>query len=269
MITTVAMIITGIFTGIVTGLTGASGVMVVIPLITILFGFPVHAAIGTSLVADVIAAIPIAYTYHKHNHTDIKAGIWIALGAVVGAQIGAIKAVGVPGGWLAMSLAIFMILLGIKMWVKGAKHQASQKKFELPLILQTVPGHMMTMTLIGFIVGLFTGFFGAGGGILIFLVLYFILRLPLKTAIGTSTLMMIITALSGSAGYLANGNIDLKAGIIIGCAAAVGGMFSAHLANHISDDRLAKAVGAIFVVLALVMIGIKVLGINIDGALIG
>jgi len=76
----VAMILIGVFTGIVTGLTGASGVMVVVPLTTVLLGFPIHEAIGTSLMVNVVSSLAITYIYYKNGNVDLRSGIWIAIG---------------------------------------------------------------------------------------------------------------------------------------------------------------------------------------------
>jgi len=76
----------------VVGLTGASGVVVVVPLLTVLMGFSMHAAIGTSLFVDVITPLFVAWSYYKNGNVDIKSGLWLALGAIVGAQVGSLFA---------------------------------------------------------------------------------------------------------------------------------------------------------------------------------
>jgi len=55
----ITLILIGIFTGVVTGLTGASGVMIVVSLVNILLQFPIHESIGTSLMVDIMASLAI------------------------------------------------------------------------------------------------------------------------------------------------------------------------------------------------------------------
>jgi len=67
----ITMVLIGVFTGIVTGLTGVSGVMVVVPLINLLLNFSVHKSIGTSLMVDVIAP-PTHFSYVRKKYIRIK-----------------------------------------------------------------------------------------------------------------------------------------------------------------------------------------------------
>lgn len=81
--------VTGIITGGMTSLIGASGVMITVPILTMLFKTSVHTAIGSSLFVDVIAFLTVSYSYYKNENIDLKSGIWITLASIIGAQIGA------------------------------------------------------------------------------------------------------------------------------------------------------------------------------------
>jgi len=113
------MILIGIFTGIVTGLTGASGVMTIVPLVNMLLNFSIHESIGTSLMVDIIAPLAISYTYYKHGNVDIKSGIWIAIGSIFGAQLGATFAAGIPEVGLGGAFGVFMAIMGVVIWKMG------------------------------------------------------------------------------------------------------------------------------------------------------
>jgi len=73
-------ILIGLFTGAITGVTGASGVLIVVPILTTLFDMPLQVVLGTSLLVDVIATILISYTYARNKNVDIKKvfGFWLA-----------------------------------------------------------------------------------------------------------------------------------------------------------------------------------------------
>jgi len=92
----ISMLLIGLITGISTGLTGASGVTIVVPLLTLFLSFSVHSAIGTSLVVDVVASLVVVYTYFRHGNIELQSGIWVLVGSVTGAQIGAIIASNLP-----------------------------------------------------------------------------------------------------------------------------------------------------------------------------
>ena len=85
-------ILIGLGTGLVVGITGASGVLLVVPLLTILMGTSMHTAVGTSLFVDVITPLFVAYSYYRRGNVNLKAALWLAVGAIVGAQAGALFA---------------------------------------------------------------------------------------------------------------------------------------------------------------------------------
>ncbi len=253
----ITMVLIGIFAGIVTGLTGASGVMVVVPLVNLLLNFPVHEAIGTSLMVDIIASLAASYTYYKHHNVDLKSGIWIAIGSILGAQLGTIFAAKMPEFGLGGAFGIFLILMGAVIWKKGLDRESIAKRFGKVVKFKTKTQRILTALILGFIVGIMTGIFGAGGGAMIFLILVFVLNFPLHLAVGTSTLIMAITATSGVVGYALHGSINPLAGLIIGFSAACGSIGSARFASRVNEESLAKAIGIIFILLGVIMIVIR------------
>ena len=64
-------ILIGLATGLVVGITGASGVLLVVPLLTMLLKFSMHTAVGTSLFVDVITPLVVAFTYYRHGNVKI------------------------------------------------------------------------------------------------------------------------------------------------------------------------------------------------------
>jgi len=247
------MILIGIFTGIVTGLTGASGVMVVVPLLNILLSFSIHEAIGTSLMVDIIALLAISYVYFKHGNIDIKSGIWIAIGSIIGAQLGANFAVGLPEVGLGGTFGIFMAVMGLFIWRKGLNHESLSKVMKKVAKFETQTQRIVTALILGFLVGIMTGVLGAGGGGMILLILIFVLDFPIHLAIGTSAIIMAITACSGTIGYALHGNTKPIAGLILGVSAAGSGMVSAKFANKANEQTLGKIVGVMFLILGVVM----------------
>jgi len=251
--TIVFMLLIGLLTGISTGLTGASGVSIVVPLLTLFLGFTVHAAIGTSLVVDVVASLAVMVTYYRHGNIEIRSGVWVLIGSVAGAQIGALIAAGLPDSGLGIGFGLGMIVMGVVIWLRSRKTNNEAKPASDELA--TKPGRIQIVKalLVGVGIGLLTGIMGAGGGMMILFALIFILKFPLHKAIGTSTLIMAITALSGAVGYAIHGEIDILGGIMIGIGAVFGGFVSAKLANSFSEKKLAKVAGSLFVFLGIIM----------------
>ncbi len=250
-------IILGLFVGLMTGLTGASGVLVLVPILSTFSNLPLPVILGTSLFIDVIASIPVSYTYAKAKNLDIKGTGWIIAGALLGAQIGSYFVVSVSKILIMVVLALGMIYFGIKMWQSGFSKEM-EFSIKLPEKLSKYLRTQVGMILSGLVIGLTTGLFGAGGGLTIFVILYSFLNFPLKKAIGTSSFVMLITALSGVIGYWGNGSLHIYLGLILGISAAVGGTFSSIVANQMPEKKLSRFIGIFFVSLAIIMIALKV-----------
>ena len=88
---------------------------------------------------------------------------------------------------------------------------------------------------------------------MILLALIVIMSYPLHKAIGTSTLIMAMTALSSTIGYAYQGNIDLLLGCFLSVGAVIGGILGARYANSVNDKVLQKMVGVCFMCLGAVM----------------
>ena len=251
--TIVIMLLIGLLTGVSTGLTGASGVSIVVPLLTLFLGFSIHAAIGTSLVVDVVASLAVMYTYYRHGNIEIRSGVWVLLGSVAGAQIGALIAAKLPDSGLGIGFGLGMIVMGIIIWLRSRKTTKETTSTSDEPIAKPGLTQIIEALLVGVGIGLLTGIMGAGGGMMILFALIFILKFPLHKAIGTSTLIMAITALSGAVGYAIHGEIDVLGGIVIGVGAVIGGLASAKLANSFSEKKLAQVAGGLFVILGIIM----------------
>lgn len=251
-------IIIGIIVGGITGLTGASGVLVLIPIFTTFFNIPLPVVLGTSLLVDVIASASVSFSYYRAKNINIKAILWIVVGALIGAQIGSYFVVSISKIFIMIILALCMVLFGYKMFKSG---KSSNQNSDL-VVPEHISKHLRNpigMSLMGLIIGVITGIFGAGGGLSVFIILYSILRFDIKSAIGTSSFVMLLTAISGVVGYTQNGNIDIQLGIIIGISAAVGGAMTSVFANKVPEKILARIIGAFFVFFAFIMLLLKVI----------
>jgi len=250
-------ILIGLLSGVVSGMTGASGVMILIPVLTSFFGFSLFQAVGTSLMADIISSPVIAYTYYKNNNLNIAAAIWLIIGAVIGAQVGVEGTNMFPDAWVLITFSVGVCGLGIKFLYSKDLQSFRHNKQIADSWSQHTSQRIVAGLVLGFLSGVITGIFGSGGGILYFLILHFVLRLDLKTSIGTAAFVMIAGSLSAAWGHWQMGNLNLETGMILGIAAAVGGMFAGHIATRTSDEMLARVVGIIFILLGIMMIAVR------------
>lgn len=251
-------ILIGLGTGLVVGITGASGVLLVVPLLTIIMGMPMQIAIGTSLFVDVITSVIVMISYYRHGSVNLRAALWLAVGAILGAQAGAHFSnllIASDGKILNIGFLIFLFAMAISMWLKKTDKPANEEK---PHRLAVMNWRNRLITFgIGLVLGINSGLFGAGGGMAFFLVLLLILKYPTKLAIGTSTTIMALTAISGTAAYAIHGSVDYSVGVIIAIAASAAGLASARLAHKIPEKVLNRMVGAVFVAIGILMIVLK------------
>jgi len=263
---TVFVLLIGGAAGVVTGLIGASGVMIVVPALVVL-GYSVPDAIGASLFINTVAALIVAWTYYQNENLNFKQGIWIAAGTVVGAQIGSFIAPSVPDVGLSSAFSIFLFISAVTFWGRGIKTPKANKMLaaddednttQPSLILRLLRSNVIISgLLLGFLVGILTGLIGAGGGVMILLILVFIMQYSMHEGIGTSTLIMAFSAASGTIGHALTSNLPLQAAIIGSIGTIIGGRLAARFANTINEKVLSMVVGGVFAVLGVVMLMTK------------
>ena len=247
----------GVLAGTVTGLAGASGVIVVVPLLSILLDFSVHQSIGTSLLVDVIASSGALIIYRRYGNVELM-GVWMALSSVLGAQLGAMFSAYTPEWGLGWGFGIFLLLTGLAMCRGKGNIEAILTK--LPKINYGEANKSLRILIVGIaglIIGVIAGIFGAGGGIMFLITLIIVFNLPLHKAIGTSTLIMLVTAFSGAVGYALHGYLRPTYGIIAGIGAIIGSTLTAKIANRTEERKLARVVGALFIALGIMMLLLK------------
>ena len=245
----------GLATGLVVGITGASGVLLVVPLLTILLQFSMHTAVGTSLFVDMITPLFVAISYYRHGNVNLKAALWLAVGAILGAQAGALVANKfVPSELMNKGFILFLLAMAVSMWVKSYRPRKENTRVRFSEMNNR--NRLITFG-IGLLLGVNSGLFGAGGGLMFLLVLLIILKYPTRVAIGTSSLIMAMTSASGTIGYAMQGTVDYKTGAIIAVAAIISGILGARLANKVDEKILNRIVGTMFAVIGILMYFLK------------
>ncbi|HOY90554.1 MAG TPA: sulfite exporter TauE/SafE family protein [Bacteroidales bacterium] len=258
----VIILLVGFIAGIVTGLIGASGVMIVVPALVAL-GYDTPDAIGASLFINIIAALVAALAYYKNKNINLKQGLWITIGSVIGAQLGSYLTKFIPEIGLGKAFSVFLLLSAFMFIYRGIKDIKYDKKFidknkeeyKNNYLLKIFRSNVIVSGLIlGFIIGIICGVLGAGGGVMILLILVFVMQYPLHIGIGTSNLIMAFTAGSGAIGHAFTSNLPMKPSIIGSIGTVFGCVLAAKFANKINEKVLSIIVGIIFTILSIVML---------------
>lgn len=250
----IVCIIAGLGAGIGTGFAGLSAAAVISPMLITFLGFEPYEAVGIALASDVLASAVSAYTYGKNKNLDVKNGLVMLVTVLLFTLFGSFIASKVPGTAMG-NMSVFMtFLLGIKFIVKPVmttKDVQANKSAKQKFIQSLLSG-----TVIGFI----CGFIGAGGGMMMLLILTSVLGYELKTAVGTSVFIMSFTAFTGAASHFAIGGLpDPAAFVICVVATLAGAQVAARIANKADAKTLNRMTGIVLAVLGAVMIVVKML----------
>lgn len=142
--------------------------------------------------------------------------------------------------------AILMLMASIAM-IKGRKEDIPEEK-------KSFFGNTTKLLFYGVMVGLATGFLGAGGGFLIIPALVIIMKMPMKKAVGTSLLIIALNSLIGFTGDLGHVKIDWQFLMIISAIAITGIFFGGFLAKKIEADKLKKGFGWFVLIMGIYII---------------
>lgn len=185
----------GMGAGLGTGFAGMSAAAVISPMLITFLHMDPYMAVGIALSSDVLASAVSAYTYHKNKNLDIRNGLIMMVSVLLFTVVGSWVASKVPSATMGGFSVFMTFLLGIKfivrpvMTTKEAMQGVSAKKRAIQSIV------------CGVIIGFICGFIGAGGGMMMLLILTSVLGYELKTAVGTSVFIMAFTALTGAASH--------------------------------------------------------------------
>lgn len=238
----------GMGAGLGTGFAGMSAAAVITPMLVTFLKLDPYMAVGIALSSDVLASAVSAYTYGKNKNLDIKNGIIMMLSVLVFTVVGSYVSSLLPSATMGGFSVFMTFLLGIKfivrpvMTTKESMQNVSAKKRAIQSII------------CGVLIGFICGFIGAGGGMMMLLILTSVLGYELKTAVGTSVFIMTFTALTGAVSHFAIGGMpDVTVWLLCIVFTFIWARIAAVFANKASAKTLNQATGIILVILGVVV----------------
>lgn len=244
--------VAGAGAGIGTGFAGMSAAAIVSPLLTTFLGIPAYTAVGLGLASDVLASAVSAYTYKKNKNIDIKNGVLMMVCVLVFTMIGSWVSSLLPNSVMGNFSVFMTLLLGIKFLVKPVMttKEAMQNIPQKTRIIKSVIG--------GVLIGFICGFVGAGGGMMMLLVLTSFLGYELKCAVGTSVFIMTFTALTGAVSHFSIGEMpDLTTLILCMVFTLIWARIAAVIANKAQAKTLNRVTGIVLVTLGVIVLGVN------------
>lgn len=246
LITILVTFFAGMGAGLGTGFAGMSAAAVISPMLITFLGMDPYLAVGIALSSDVLASAVSAYTYAKNKNIDVKNGLIMMGSVLVFTVVGSYVSSLVPSATMGNFSVFMTFLLGIKfivrpvMTTKEAMQGVSAKKRAIQSLV------------CGMMIGFICGFVGAGGGMMMLLILTSVLGYELKTAVGTSVFIMAFTAFTGAASHFAIGGMpDWTVWSLCVVFTLIWARIAALFANKATPRTLNRVTGVILVVLGI------------------
>ena len=249
----IVCLLAGLGAGLGTGFAGMSAAAVITPMLVTFLDIPAYEAVGIALASDVLASGISAYTYGKNNNLDIKNGLIMMAAVLIFTMVGSYISSLVPNSTMGGFSVCMTFILGIKFIVKPVmttKETMNSVSGKKRIIQSLVCG-----SLIGFI----CGFIGAGGGMMMLLILTSVLGYELKTAVGTSVFIMAFTALTGAVSHMViDGLPDIKVLILCVLFTLIFAQIAARFANKASPKTLNRVTGVVLAILGLAIMTVNI-----------
>lgn len=239
----------GMGAGLGTGFAGMSAAAVISPMLITMLDIEPYMAIGIALASDVLASAVSAATYARHKNIDIKNGLVMMVSVLCFTVIGSYLASLLPSNTMGGFSMLMTLFLGIKFIVRPVMTTKET-------MAQTDPKKRFIQSLLcGMTIGLICGFVGAGGGLMMLLILTTVLGYELKTAVGTSVFIMTFTAFTGALSHFTlSGQPDLLVLTLCVSFTLLWALIAARFANKAKPETLNRTVGVILTIMGIVLI---------------
>ena len=260
----------GLFAGILAGFLGIGGGTVLVPLLVALKYAPVQ-AVATSGLSIVITALSGSIQNWRMGYLNLSQVAGIGFPAVITAQIGAYLAGIFPPYLLLVSFGLLLwlniYLLEVRKHLTAKKAEETQGEnaqlpsadtsarlstsHELPNNSSILFNPTFAKIATGSAAGLLAGLFGVGGGVIMVPLQILLLGETIKTAIQTSLGVIVITAISATAGHAARGNVLWVVGLILGTGGLLGAQISTRFLPRLPDRTISLAFRSLLAILSI------------------
>ena len=245
----------GVAAGIFGSLLGLGGGILIVPLLTLVFGLPLLTAVGVSLVCVIVTSGASAGVYLERRVANLRLGMTLELFTAIGALVGGLAAFVLPEDALELLFAGLLVYVAVTMARRrdpaeglatddvatdGAEAGAAPPE---PLVdrsfLATLsgPGYQVRHLGFGVIGSIFAGvssaLLGIGGGLVKVPVMHVVMGVPLRVATATSNLMIGITASASAVIYLLRGEIDAYVASPTAFGVFIGASLGSRIAHRI------------------------------------
>jgi len=238
---------------------GQGGGAIYTPL-QVLAGVGFHEAATTSLFLIVVVSASSTIVFRKNKRVDIPLVLVLEGVTATGSFAGGLGSVGFSGSTLSVAFAAFIVFAAlfmispVKTHRVGGAERAGWCRWRRCLGEQRYSVNLLVALPASFVAGLASGLLGVGGGLLKVPLMVLLLGIPMDIAVGSSAMMVGVTALTGFAGHAIHGHWDWKLSLVLAVAVFIGAQIGARFSLKINKNTLKRAFGWFLVALAGLMV---------------
>jgi len=255
--------------GLLGSLLGLGGGIIVIPVLSLVFGFPMQVAIGASLVGVIATSTGAASYYVQEGMSNIRLGMVLETATTVGSVIGALIAVYTNQQILAVAFGILLLYASFYMVRRPERLAVPREKEKKASFFDLSGGYIDKKdgsevkydvekldrglgTSLG--AGALSGLLGVGGGIVKVPVMNIWMGVPMKAAAATSNFMIGITALAGAVIYYGYGLISPVVTGLVAVGIFFGAVTGSRIAHLVAGTLLRRFFAVVMVAIAILML---------------
>lgn len=240
--------IIGAVIGLSLGMLGGGGSILTVPALVYILGQDAHAAIGSSLVIVGMNAVFGAMMHRRAGNVRLTSALLFGSAGLIAAFLGARLSQLLSAPLLLVFFALLMLFVATLMLRGGSVSPASPAAE--PLVWWKI-------LLAGSIVGFLTGFLGVGGGFLIVPALVLVLKMDMRTAVGSSLVVIAMNSAAGLLGHLGDGGLNwMLIGLLLG-GGVFGVFLGARAAHYLPVARLRQAFAGLVILLGIFLLAVN------------
>lgn len=253
--------------GLLGSMTGLGGGVVVIPLLTLVFGVDFHYAVGAALVSSIATSSGSGSAYVKSGITNVRLGMFLEIATTLGAISGALVAVYINSSACAILFGCTLLLTAAMQLKRKSDHEGVTgsnlaRRLKLFGAWPQKDGSMKTYELrhvgggfgVMYVAGILSGILGIGSGVLKVIAMDGLMKVPFKVSTTTSNFMMGVTACASAVVYVQRGNIEPRIAFPVMIGVLFGALCGAALLKRLQVRVLRLIFTAAIVLVALNMI---------------
>ncbi|MHB0875303.1 MAG: sulfite exporter TauE/SafE family protein [Anaerolineae bacterium] len=267
--------VVGSLAGLLGSLVGLGGGVIVVPVLSLFLGVPIHQAIAASAVSVIATSTTGAISYVKCEYSNIRLGITLETATTIGAMIGGLTAAALSREALSGAFGVVLVLMsGYLLYRRrqgtlqpyladtpgtfGGRYYDPHACEEVCYRVRNVPAGLAA----SLVAGNLSGLLGIGGGVVKVPVMTLAMGVPMRAAAATSNFMIGVTGCASAYIYYTRGFVNPLVAGPIALGTTLGAMLGTRLAARVGGGTLTLALCLVLLVFA-VQMGLAAIGIRV------